>query len=327
MLTRRCLRGYFLTSLTFSTRLIPAHSLCSLLVIMQFRPVQLDNPMKNAIAAVSRSPPDRKRRFDDQDQPPNKRSRHDGPAVSTSGIVVNTIPRTHVKVGQAITMHDTFDESFTWEPTTICETELGALYDESDQRKADYQAVVDEAAEVTAADCQTAFEVLDQIADEEAEAEALAEFHDYQEDRRIRLEIAQLDKEAENASMPSLIWDHNHELINLQAATTESGTTSTTTPPAPDSNDSPPSSVPSNPYERSGAPSDEQEHESTSQLTMSVETNQKSTVPTREEAIQNDPRLQDWMRVLSKSRPSVSPTKPTDQGVVLNETNDNATNG
>ena len=281
MLSDRCVEHYFLSGFTWSTRLIPAHSLCSILTIVHFRKVASDCPIKNAILDCSKSPPRRnyKRHPDRDDQPPSKRQKSNC-SSSKSNAIPNSISRV-----QQYTEHETFDSSLLLEPNTAVETEMDILYDEAEKRAALIQDLVDEGDKATARDCAVAFAVMDQL-----EAE--------QDD----------EDETETVGGPSLVWDHNSELVQLQNPTTTTASSSTpskksvqfnlsgSAPSRDCSNDSAPSSVPtpveSDEFTRSSSfnrscTDDDDSYEGSSQMTLSMDI---PTVPNRPKTSTRDER-------------------------------------
>ena len=303
MLTERCVAHYFLATCTWSSRLVPAHSLCSILLIVHFRKVAPDCPIKNAISDCSRSPSSRrpsKRDADSDEQPPSKRQK-----PSSSGLVPNSIPRTRQRVGD-YTEHDTFDSTLPFEPCTAVETELDILYDRAEEQAAIMQDLEKDADKILTEECATAFALLDQFESEKD---------------------ADDDAETETIGGPSMVWDHNQDLVQLQASETVQNPSSTPTkkvvqfdlsaatiinpsqsvemPSLENSNschqnDSPPSSVPtpvdSDEHTRSASFAHSEEEsdgfEGTSQVTVSVDVptvlNRPTSTPDEREISPND---------------------------------------
>ena len=200
---------YFLSQCTLSSRLVPAHNLCSILMIVTFRRVEPNNPIKNAILDVSRSPPNRnsKRRPDDRDpQPPTKRQK------SSSGQGNGLIPNYY---SRRPSENDTFDESLMFvaptsvEPDTQVETELDILYTESEKREAEMnEHGYDEAI---SNDHRVGFQIIDELEIEEhaVATNASQSVQSMEQDTDVT--------EAEGCN-PSLIWDNDHDLVNLQTS-------------------------------------------------------------------------------------------------------------
>ena len=313
LITTRCQARHFLSQCTWSTRLIPPHSLCSILMIVQFRPVAPDHPMKLAILDMSRSPPNPKRRHGSGPQPPSKR--HCGQAEpssskSTSNSTTTTTTQVLAKARAlrkelvtAKEWEDTFEDSLgSFTPMaikdvdTVVETELNLLYDQDEIRQAECDTSNYE--EAIAAVHADGFDILDQL-----ESEA---------------------KKGEPSTLGphSLTWDNNQDLISLQPPSTLSSTPSKKKvqfstsisnanetehefPSYDRSNDSAPSSKPDDSYDSSS-----DEHESPSQLIMAVQ-NEDSlsqvlpqpkplnlTKPLDMDSL--DEKLESWKAVLSQ---------------------------
>ena len=278
MLTDRCLEHYFLGTCTWSSQLVPAHSLCSILVIVQFRRVAPDCPIKNAILDCSRSPPRRnsKRDSDYNDHPPPKRLKSNSSSTSKSCFGASTSSR----VRQS-NEHDTFDSTLPLEPNTAVETELDILYGLAEARDNYIRCIEQDVEKALNEDCATAFALLDEIEAEKPNDDD--------------------DADTEITGVPSLVWDPNQDLLQLQQSTQPPATTSSTPSKKTvqfdlsssslkicdqshensngrQQNDSPPSSVPTpidsddHAHSASFMPSeDEEEYEGQSQVTVSMD--------------------------------------------------------
>ena len=266
MVTPRCQNRYILQHLTWSTRLINAHSLCSILCILDFRRIPtVQRPLSIQDSPNSRS----KRPHDDDTHPAPKRRRNLASEAISNGQVQPTISTT--TAAQPVDAPDvTFEESLLLEKETGAKdvgdsnndvddeqtaAEMQMLYDEYHPTSEDIRLEYEEAL---AKDCDTVFEVMDQLKSE------------------LILELG-----FDPSDSDSMLWDDYCDLINmskLQESPVESTPSPKihlhpsnikTTPVFSRPDDSPPSSAPTPPssVERDVTPSNDS-IETPSQLTM-----------------------------------------------------------